>query len=107
MKMKRIALAAALFVMAFGTGTTSAQNDEEWFTCSVESVCVEYHIQDPGERDNFVRRCANHQLGRMCPNVTGCIQIAPGRLSITYGGDVSKSEFRRHCTQNQGTIHEP
>lgn len=105
--MKRIILAAALFVMAFGTGTASAQSDAEWFTCSVGSVCVEYHIQDPGDRENFVQRCTNPKQGQACPNVTGCMQKAPGRVSITYDGDVSESEFRRYCTQNQGTILEP
>ena len=105
--MKRIFLTAALFLMAFGMRTVSAQNDTEWFTCSVGNVCVEYHISDLDDRASFVQQCANHQPGRMCPNVTGCRQEVPGRVSITYGGDVSESEFRRYCTQNQGTIREP
>ena len=104
---KRAALVAALFVMTFGTGTTSAQNDAEWFTCSAGSVCVEYHIQDPDDRENFVRQCPNYQAGRMCPNVTGCISKAPGRVAITYGGDASESEFRRVCANHGGVILEP
>lgn len=107
LNMKRASLAASLTVMVFGTGAASAQDDADWFTCSVGNVCVEYRVSDPDDRAGFVRQCANHQPGRMCPNVTGCIQTALGRVSITYGGDVSESEFRRHCTENQGTILEP
>ena len=100
-----VAMLATLLMSA--SGTVIAQNDAEWFTCSVGSVCVEYHIQDPDDRENFIRQCANHEPGRMCPNVTGCIQKAPGRISITYGGDVSESEFLRYCAENQGDILKP
>ena len=107
LSMRRAALAAAWTAIALSTGPASAQDDADWFTCSVGSVCVEYYISDPDDRENFLRQCANHQPGRICPNVTGCIQEAPGRVSITYGGDVSESEFQRYCAENQGTILEP
>ena len=77
--------------------------DGAWFTCVAAPACVEYRIDDPADRQAFIARCANHAEGRRCP-VEGrrCAQAAPGRRSVTYGGDVSNAVFRDACRANGG-----
>lgn len=96
-----LAGAAKVPQMALGKGDTGASSD--WFTCASGPVCVEYLIDDPSDRQRFIEQCANHRVGPNCSkDGRRCEQKAPGRKSITYGGDVSNDEFRGACINAGG-----
>lgn len=82
---------------------SSVTNEDRWFTCKVEPVCVEYLIDDPTDRANFTRQCANHVDGRACQEGRSCTHRALGRVSVTYGGEISDTEFRKSCIDSGGT----
>ena len=85
------------------SATDNAQSD--WFTCSAGTTCVEYKIDDPNDRKNLMGQCRNPVEGQRCDTRRGCLQEAPGRMSITYDTYVDPSRFEEICKQNQGTMH--
>ena len=86
-----------------GDNQMTIMPDQSWFTCSVAPRCVEYLIDDPEDRADFIRRCANYTPGRACAPGRSCTQTAPGRTSVSYGGNVSDAEFRSACINDGGT----
>ena len=101
--MKRFTMTLILLA-TMAAGAASAQQ-EHWFTCQAGAVCVEYMIENATDRQNLISQCANSQTGRACSGSSqGCTHRAPGRVSVTYGGDVDAAAFRRYCEGSGGTM---